>query len=137
MSDQARINVVAISHNIRSTLLNGHVNWDKPFGLALCRRAIYDVATVGRDIHGPQAIAQVLYRQADLLVRGDDSPPDLDVLIAQSDAIPAGKASAEDAAADARSKRRDWVRTLGGKEAWFWPIVIAAFFMGVIVGFGS
>lgn len=138
MSAKTRINIMAISHNIRSSALNAHVNWDKPFGLAVVRRAIYDLAAVGRDLHGPQAMAETLYRQADLLIQGDDTPPDIEALIAQSDAIPVGEAETKaDPVAVKAPERRDWLRFFGAREDWFWPLIFVAFFFGIIVGFAS
>jgi hypothetical protein len=137
VSAKTRINIMAISHNIRSSALNAHVNWDKSFGLAVVRRAIYDLAAVGRDLHGPQAMAETLYRQADLLIRGDDTPPDIEALIAQSDAIPVGEA--EPKADPVAVKVPESVRKprFGTLIDWFAPSLTVAFLLGILIGHGS
>lgn len=75
MTNRTKQQVIAHGHNIRSMVLNAHVNWDDNFGREVIRRSLYDMAMVGADMHGAKVMSMLLYAQADRLVQGDESAP--------------------------------------------------------------
>ena len=75
MTNRTKQQVIAHGHNIRSTVLNAHVNWDDNFGREVIRRSLYDMTMVGAVHVGAKAMSMMLYAQADRLVQGDESAP--------------------------------------------------------------
>ena len=124
--------VRAFGANLRVTILNAYSNFGHATGKRVLRRLAWEIGQNGAEVHGKEAMAELLYQTADDLVAGRDwsDPEPAPTVIDLCEPEPEPEPSPDDEQKVSEGTETPLTDSRAAAKPWSW----AAFWCGLGVG---